>query len=98
MRKETFNDFLMAVDRVRNRTARKDLGYDWRENRGQAFYTEALRLRPELGPKLIGTKRDPRGLSGLQLDTWLGWFVHEWNGTSQPLRRRDAKGDGHGER
>ena len=86
MSKETFNDYLMAVDRIRSRGARKDLDYDWRENRGQAFYTIARQMRPELALQLDGTKRDPRGLSDLQLDAWLGWFVCQWNGL-QPSRR-----------
>jgi hypothetical protein len=96
MQKETFNDYLMAVDRIRNRAARRDLEYDWREDRANVFYMVAIQMRPELAPKLTGTKRDPRSLSDLQLDTWLGWFVYQWNVPRQSLRNNDLEGDENG--
>jgi len=78
----TFNDFLMAVDRLWARKRQKRPNLDWRDCRGMTFYEVAKDLRPDLVVQFEGTERDPRSVKYERLDDWLGWFVQEWNRNS----------------
>ena len=79
MRALTFNDFLMQVDRAWSRSKQSPTPVDWRVYRGEFFYAVVNKMRPRLAKRLCGTPKDPRQVEYDDLDSWLGWFVVEWN-------------------
>lgn len=67
--KETFNEYLGAVERLRKRGI----------PRADAHWQILNTLWYDMADRVKDTKRDPRTMNDGALDSWLGWLVVEWN-------------------
>lgn len=71
--KETFNNYLFTVDRLRRKGA----------SRPQAHWQSLSIHWHEMADRVKDTKRDPLLMGNGEIDAWLGWLVGEWNRVSR---------------